>query len=49
MNSSRTVGFYAAFGATHRYGRLGRIQSFPVTQQEGFALTCREFAKRLFD
>jgi len=43
------VGFHTSLCAAHRRSCFNCIQSFPVTQQEGFALTCRKFAQCLFD
>lgn len=42
------MGFNAAFRAAHCFCRFRRIQSIPVTQQKGFALTCRQILQRLF-
>ena len=39
MHRSRAVRLDAAFGAAHDGGGLGDIEFFPVTQQEGLALT----------
>ena len=43
------MGFHAPFGTTHGRGRLGHIQFLPVTQQERFPLTCRQFADFVLD
>ena len=42
MDRPRTVGLDTALRATHHLCRLGHIEFFPVTQQEGFALTRRQ-------
>src|SRR5574337_237981 len=39
MDRPRAMRLDAAFGTTHRGGGLGDVEFFPVTQQEGFALT----------
>ena len=38
-----------AFGATHDLGGLGHVELFPVTQQEGFALTRRQLHDFVFN
>src|SRR5574340_523525 len=49
MCSARTVSFYTSFGASHCNGGFGSVHTFPVTQQEGFALTCRKPSQCLLD
>src|SRR5438067_2309839 len=49
MRSARTMCFYTALGATHRFGRFGHVHVLPVTHEEGFPLTRREFLYLFFD
>ena len=37
------MGLDAAFRAAHRRCGLSDVHVFPVTHEEGFALTCRQF------
>jgi hypothetical protein len=41
--------FYTALGASHCFGRFGHIHVLPVTHEEGFALTRREFLYLVLD
>ena len=49
MVGARAVRLDAALGATHDRRRFRDVHVFPVTQQEGFALTRRQFADFLVD
>ncbi len=49
MRGARAMGLHAALRAAHHQGCFCHIQSFPVTQQKGLALTGRQQRHRAFD
>src|SRR5438067_13932617 len=49
MRSARAMRFHTTLGATHRFGRFGHVHVLPVTHEEGFPLTRREFLYLFFD